>query len=974
MKLSRPPLGSGVTPSRRRRLAVATALGTASALVFSGMITSPALAAPHGESTGTGTGTNSTDWSPALSVAPGLELDPASPNTLSLTGTGYATSNAWGATFGGAYILFGVVNPQTAEDSGSWAPSKRGVSGKHYDYAGGAGTNQIMVNYPGNDTEPGSPYMDEQGNWAAEFTIPGPQFTSQAGNAIDCFVQECGIITIGAHGQAQAGVEVFTPVTFAQAATIVAQPADQTVTAGTDAVFTAEASGAPAPSVQWQSRASESEEFTNVEGATAPTLTLPAVETSASGTQVRLVATNDAGSATSNPATLTVNAPATATTTTVAPQAVGSYPTDFAGKDVAVSATVAPAEAAGTVEFFANGVSLGSAEVAAGTATLTTQALVGGAQQVTAVFTPADATVFELSESAERSYRIVDLAPAVQAISQGATTRSIANAQFRWSVANWMSFGSGPAKQVLSGDQVALSPLPEDATATDRANQEFVFSGGTGAEDAAGNRVVSFDGTVRLTSGLMPRWDFSNPRVHTNAAGDGYITAEVGVTYFGSEVGGEDETFTPGRIVVSTFRGGTTTADGESTRFDATPLFEGQVAAGTWAGEFTGATFTNEFLQYVNGGVRSFLLQTGTTGSNLTKPALPVSLTFASAEVAAPALTVSPAGELPRTSTDVTIAGTGIDASAMTAWGTPQPAGVYVSLGWIANGGWKPSENAPSNTRVAVATRWVQETQATEGDSVQWTRGANDRASFSFTLPGITYTDVMAKKPAGDYRLAVYAIGAGGVRQAMNELSVDLKFAPETVKPPVGKVPFTDMQPGDKFYQEIAWMWKTKLSTGTKQADGTVKYLPKQNVSREAMAAFLYRLEGAKYQGPKVSPFADVQPGDKFYNEITWMYAEKISTGTKQASGKPKFMPKSQITREAMAAFMYRVEGAKFSAPKVSPFADMRPGDKFYREIAWMQHSGLSTGTKQPSGKPKYLPKGATSREAMAAFIYRSQH
>ena len=965
MKVSRPPLGSGVPTSRRRRLAVATALGTASALVFSGLITSPALAAPNGEATGTGT--NSVDWSPTLRVAPGFELDPANANTLSLTGSGYATTNAWGATFGGAYILFGVVNPQNAEDSGSWAPSKRGVSGKHYDYAGGAGTNQIMVNYPGNVTEPGSPYMDENGDWAAEFTIPGPQFTSQAGNAVDCFVQECGVITIGAHGQAQAGVEVFTPVTFAQSATIVTQPVDATVTAGGDAVFTAQASGAPAPSVQWQSRASESEEFANIEGATATTLTLPAVAASATGTQVRLVATNDAGSATSNAATLTVNAPATATTTTVAAQTVGSYPTDFAGQDVAVSATVAPAEAVGTVEFFANGASLGTADVAAGAATLTTKALTGGAQQVKAVFTPADATVFELSESAERTYRIVDLAPAVPAIAQGATTRSIANAEFRWSVANWMSFGSGPAKQVLSGEQVTLAPLPEGATATDRANQEFVFSGGTGSEDAAGNRVVSFDGTVRLTSGLMPRWDFSNPSVHTNAAGDGYITADAAITYFGSEVGGEDETFTPGRIVISTFRGGAFTAEGETTRLAATPLFEGQVAAGTWAGEFSGATFTNEFLQYVNSGVRSFLLQTGTTGSNLTKPALPVSLSFASTEVAAPALTVSPSGELPRTSTDVTISGTGIDASAMTAWGTPQPAGVYVSLGWIANGGWKPSESAASDTRVAVATRWVQETQATEGDYVQWTRGANDRASFSFTLPGITYTDVMAKKPAGDYRLAVYAIGAGGVRQAINELSVDLKFAPV-------KMPFGDVPNSHQFFTEIEWMYASGLTTGIDQPNGTVIYAPKWNVTREAIAAFLYRLEGSDYVGPKTSPFSDMKPGDKFYNEIAWMHEQGLSTGIEQPSGKPKYSPKSNVTREAMAAFMYRMEEATASGPQTSPFADMKPGDKFYKEVAWMFDRGLSTGIPQATGKPKYAPKNSVTREAMAAFIYRSQH
>ena len=973
MKVSRPPLGSGVVTGRRRGFAVATALGTAAALAFSGLVTTPAFAAPSGESTGIGT--NWADGSPTLKVAPGQDLDPAAGGVLDLVGTGYATTNAWGQNFGGAYILFGVATPKDGADPGSWAPSKRGVSGTNYDYAPGAGTNQTMVNYPGNETQEGVPFMDENGDWSGQMVLPGAQFESQAGNQIDCFVQQCGVITIGAHGQAQAGVEVFTPVTFAQPATITTQPADQTVTAGTDAVFTVAATGSPAPSFQWQTRASEDAEFANVEGATEATFTLAAVGATASGTQVRVVVTNDAGSATSNAATLTVNAPAVATTTTLAPQATDVYPTDFVGQELALSATVSPAEAAGSVEFFANGASLGTAEVAAGVAELRTQALAAGGQQIKSVFTPADAQAFEISESAERTFRVVDLAPAVPAIEQGATVRAISDAEFRWSVANWMSFGSGPAKTVLSGDNVALEALPEGASATDHANRSFVFSGGSGTEDAAGNRVVSFDGKVRLTSGSMPQWDFANPQVHTNAAGDGYITAEVETAYFGTAVGGEDESFAPGRIVVSTFRGGSNTVDGAQTAFAATPLFEGQVAAGTWSGEYTGATLTNEFLRYVHANVRSFLLQTGTTGANLTKPALPVSLSFASAEVAAPALSVSPAGKLPRKSVDVTIAGTGIDASPQTVWGTPAPAGVYVSLGWIKNSGWRPSENAASETRVAIATRWVQETEDTGDSYVKWTREPGNRASFSFTLPGVTYDAVMEKKPAGDYRLAAYSIGAGGVRQAMNEMSVDLSFAPADTKPPVvppaKKLPFTDMKKGDKFYKEIAWMYESKLSTGSRQPNGSVKYLPKQKLSREAMAAFLYRMEGSKYVGPKVSPFADVKPGDKFYNEITWMYKEKISTGTKQATGKPKFMPKSSMSREAMAAFMYRLEGSKAGAPKTSPFVDMKKGDKFYKEIVWMFDSGLSTGNKRPSGKPAYLPKDSVTREAMAAFLYR---
>lgn len=183
---------------------------------------------------------------------------------------------------------------------------------------------------------------------------------------------------------------------------------------------------------------------------------------------------------------------------------------------------------------------------------------------------------------------------------------------------------------------------------------------------------------------------------------------------------------------------------------------------------------------------------------------------------------------------------------------------------------------------------------------------------------------------------------------------------------------FPDVTQGHKFYKEIEWMGTSGLSTGFKNATGSqALYKPRDSVTREAMAAFLFRLSGEKFTAPKSSPFSDVQPGHKFYKEITWMHAKKISTGNKVSGKKPRYAPGEQVSREAMAAFIYRFEKANYKAPATSPFADMKRGDKFYREITWMHSAKLSTGNKQPSGKPKYAPKDKISREAMAAFIYR---
>ena len=86
---------------------------------------------------------------------------------------------------------------------------------------------------------------------------------------------------------------------------ITAQPGSATVTAPATATFSVVASGSPTPTYQWSSAPSGSSTFTAISGATSASYTTGATSTAMSGTQYRCVATNSAGSATSNVAMLT---------------------------------------------------------------------------------------------------------------------------------------------------------------------------------------------------------------------------------------------------------------------------------------------------------------------------------------------------------------------------------------------------------------------------------------------------------------------------------------------------------------------------------------------------------------------------------------------------------------------------------------------------------------------------------------------
>ena len=186
---------------------------------------------------------------------------------------------------------------------------------------------------------------------------------------------------------------------------------------------------------------------------------------------------------------------------------------------------------------------------------------------------------------------------------------------------------------------------------------------------------------------------------------------------------------------------------------------------------------------------------------------------------------------------------------------------------------------------------------------------------------------------------------------------------------------FTDVPKSHKFYGDIKWLSDKKITTGVKQQDGTVKFLPRASVTREAMIAFLYRANGVKNYKPKgTSPFVDVKPGHQFYTQIMWAYETNVTTGIKLPGGKRKFAPKASITREAMAAFMYRQYGKQLpTGSAAAKFTDVPANHKFAKEIKWMASNKITTGAKKPGGSLKFMPKGATSREATAAFLHRAE-
>ncbi|MEV7131808.1 S-layer homology domain-containing protein [Arthrobacter sp. NPDC093128] len=170
---------------------------------------------------------------------------------------------------------------------------------------------------------------------------------------------------------------------------------------------------------------------------------------------------------------------------------------------------------------------------------------------------------------------------------------------------------------------------------------------------------------------------------------------------------------------------------------------------------------------------------------------------------------------------------------------------------------------------------------------------------------------------------------------------------------------FTDIPSTFLFYNEISWMSNNLITTG--YADGTFK--PGLTLDRGMMAAFLYRFAGSPAVPAGPQKFPDVPPTHDFYKEIQWLASQGITQGFADLG----YHPYEQVNRDQMAAFLYRMNGKPAVRATAPVFPDVPVGSGFYNEVRWLADMGITFGFADGTFKP-----GASiNRDQVAAFIYR---
>ncbi len=197
---------------------------------------------------------------------------------------------------------------------------------------------------------------------------------------------------------------------------------------------------------------------------------------------------------------------------------------------------------------------------------------------------------------------------------------------------------------------------------------------------------------------------------------------------------------------------------------------------------------------------------------------------------------------------------------------------------------------------------------------------------------------------------------------------------------------FRDVDGATPHAKEIWWLASTGISEGWLEPDGSRTFRGMSPVTRQDMAAFMHRLVGDYGPAPSKSiVFSDVDGATPHAKEIWWLAFTGISEGWLEPDGSRTFRGMSPVTRQDMAAFLYRLAGTPNrdldtdGAFIYSYFRDVNWSTPHAEDIWWLAMKKISTGwivTSQPSPLPShpnqvYYKNCAAVRAAGKAPLHR---
>lgn len=201
--------------------------------------------------------------------------------------------------------------------------------------------------------------------------------------------------------------------------------------------------------------------------------------------------------------------------------------------------------------------------------------------------------------------------------------------------------------------------------------------------------------------------------------------------------------------------------------------------------------------------------------------------------------------------------------------------------------------------------------------------------------------------------------GTGTIAVQAGERSVSI---PVTVTSPDR---YSDVKSGSWYYNAVEYVSEKGLMQGT--GDGV--FAPNDNASRAMIVTVIHRMNGAPAPA-STGGFTDVASGGWYSNAVYWAREKGIVEGYGSTFG-----PNDSITREQLAAMLYRQYGSPSVSGSLSAYSDAgQVSDWAKTAMIWAVEKGVITGTTGGSGSVTLSPRTAASRAEVAMILMRLQN
>lgn len=194
-------------------------------------------------------------------------------------------------------------------------------------------------------------------------------------------------------------------------------------------------------------------------------------------------------------------------------------------------------------------------------------------------------------------------------------------------------------------------------------------------------------------------------------------------------------------------------------------------------------------------------------------------------------------------------------------------------------------------------------------------------------------------------------------------LSMVLGLFPMSAFAAKNNTPFTDVNTGDWFYEAVEYVYECGMMSGT----GETTFSPQTTTTRGMIVTILHRMEGTPEAAGEA--FTDVDTLAYYADAVAWASESGIVGGY----GNSEFGPNDPITREQMAAILYRyaqyldIDVSVGEDTNILSYGDAEQVSEWAVEaLQWAVSAGLINGIDG-----NLVPQGSATRAQVATILMR---